>query len=157
MNFLTSRINRISPSITLKMTAKAAELRRLGKPVFNMSVGEPDFPTPENIQQAGIFAIQNGHTKYTPGSGIRELKEAVCQKIDRDNHLSYSPDNVVVSCGGKHALYNACQVLFDDLFHNVHVSYVYIIPIVDILPKVNINLDFRQNREDKMLKKSQNM
>jgi len=112
MNFLTSRINRISPSITLKMTAKAAELRRLGKPVFNMSVGEPDFPTPENIQQAGIFAIQNGHTKYTPGSGTFELKEAIQSKFKRDNNLDYSLDEIVVSCGGKHSLYNACQALF---------------------------------------------
>ena len=112
MNFLTSRINRISPSITLKMTAKAAELRRLGKPVFNMSVGEPDFPTPENIQQAGIFAIQNGHTKYTPGSGTFELKEAIQTKFKRDNNLNYSLDEIVVSCGGKHSLYNACQALF---------------------------------------------
>ena len=112
MNFLTSRINRISPSITLKMTAKAAELRRLGKPVFNMSVGEPDFPTPENIQQAGIFAIQNGHTKYTPGSGTFELKEAIQSKFKRDNNLNYSLDEIVVSCGGKHSLYNACQALF---------------------------------------------
>ena len=67
------------------MTAKAAELRRLGKPVFNMSVGEPDFPTPENIQQAGIFAIQNGHTKYTPGSGTFELKEAIQSKFKVNN------------------------------------------------------------------------
>ena len=111
---LASRINRIQPSATLEMTAKAAELRRLGKPVFNMSVGEPDFPTPENIQQAGIFAIQNGHTKYTPGSGTFELKEAIQSKFKRDNNLNYSLDEIVVSCGGKHSLYNACQTLFQD-------------------------------------------
>ena len=72
-----NRINRIQPSATLEMTAKAADLRRVGKPVYNMSVGEPDFPTPQNIQQAGIFAIKNGHTKYTSGSGTLELKEAI--------------------------------------------------------------------------------
>ena len=112
MDFLTSRINRIQPSITLEMTAKAADLRRVGKPVYNMSVGEPDFPTPQNIQRAGIFAIENGYTKYTPGSGTLELKEAIQKKFQRDNRLDYSTDEIVVSCGGKHSLYNACQALF---------------------------------------------
>ena len=95
------------------MTAKAVELRSQGLDVLNFSVGEPDFNTPKNIINAAKNAMDSGFTKYTPGSGIRELKEAVCQKIDRDNNLSYSPENVVVSCGGKHALYNACQVLFE--------------------------------------------
>ena len=95
------------------MTAKAAELRSQGLDVLNFSVGEPDFNTPQNIINAAKNAMDSGYTKYTPGSGIRELKEAVCQKIDRDNNLNYSPENVVVSCGGKHALYNACQVLFE--------------------------------------------
>lgn len=95
------------------MTAKAVELRSRGLDVLNFSVGEPDFNTPQNIINAAKNAMDSGFTKYTPGSGIRELKEAVCQKIDRDNNLSYSPENVVVSCGGKHALYNACQVLFE--------------------------------------------
>ena len=95
------------------MTAKAVELRSQGLDVLNFSVGEPDFNTPQNIINAAKNAMDSGYTKYTPGSGIRELKEAICQKIDRDNNLSYSPENVVVSCGGKHALYNACQVLFE--------------------------------------------
>ena len=95
------------------MTAKAVELRSQGLDVLNFSVGEPDFNTPQNIINAAKNAMDSGFTKYTPGSGIRELKEAVCQKIDRDNNLSYSTENVVVSCGGKHALYNACQVLFE--------------------------------------------
>ena len=77
MGSFTSRINRILPSATLEMTAKAAELKRLNKPVYNMSVGEPDFPTPKNIQEAGIFAIKNGLTKYTPGSGTYELKQSI--------------------------------------------------------------------------------
>ena len=95
------------------MTAKAVELRSQGLDVLNFSVGEPDFNTPQNIINAAKSAMDSGYTKYTPGSGIRELKEAICQKIDRDNNLSYSPENIVVSCGGKHALYNACQVLFE--------------------------------------------
>ncbi len=112
MSFLSERINRIQPSATLEMTAKAAELRRLGKPVYNLSVGEPDFPTPQNIQNAGKFAIENGHTKYTPGSGTHDLKQAIITKLKRDNKLTYALNEVVVSCGGKHSLYNACQALF---------------------------------------------
>ena len=108
----TDRIKRIQPSATLEMTQKAAELKRNKQPVYNMSVGEPDFATPQNIQKAGMYAIENGFTKYTPGSGTFELKEAICTKLQRDNNLFYDVDNIVVSCGGKHSLYNACQALF---------------------------------------------
>ena len=108
----SDRISRIQPSATLAMTSKAAELKRNNKPVYNMSVGEPDFPTPLHIQQAGIDAIQQGHTRYTPGGGTFELKDAICQKLKRDNNLIFDINQVVVSCGGKHSLYNACQVLF---------------------------------------------
>jgi hypothetical protein len=110
---LSDRSKKIKPSFTLEMTSKAAKLRSQGVDVINFSAGQPDFNTPKNIINAAKNAMDSGFTKYTPGSGIRELKEAVCQKIDRDNNLSYSPENVVVSCGGKHALYNACQVLFE--------------------------------------------
>ena len=95
------------------MTAKAAELRAQGIDVLNFSVGEPDFNTPANIIDAAKNAMDKGFTKYTPGSGTKELKEAICTKLNRDNNLSYNPENIVVSCGGKHALYNACQVLFE--------------------------------------------
>ena len=108
----TDRIKRIQSSATLEMTQKAAELKRNKQPVYNMSVGEPDFATPQNIQKAGVYAIENGFTKYTPGSGTFELKEAICTKLQRDNNLFYDVDNIVVSCGGKHSLYNACQALF---------------------------------------------
>jgi len=113
MSVLSSRISRISPSATLEMTAMAAELKRLNKPVYNMSVGEPDFSTPKNIQEAGRKAILNNHTRYTPGSGTYELKEAILHKIKRDNNLHYDINNVIVSCGAKHSLYNACQALFE--------------------------------------------
>ena len=107
------RINRIQPSATLEMTAKAAELRAQGKDVINLSVGEPDFPTPKNICDAAVYAMENGYTKYTPGSGMLDLRVAVCDKLERDNALHYSPENIIVSCGGKHSLYNACQTLFE--------------------------------------------
>ena len=109
---LTERIGRITPSATLAMTAKAAELRAAGKPVINLSVGEPDFPTPKNIRLAGQRAIEEGHTRYTPGGGTMELKKAVVEKLSRDNNLHYDTSQILISCGGKHSLYNACQALF---------------------------------------------
>ena len=109
---LAERIGRITPSATLAMTAKAAELRAVGKPVINLSVGEPDFPTPKNIRLAGQRAIEEGHTRYTPGGGTMELKKAVVEKLGRDNNLYYDTSQILISCGGKHSLYNACQALF---------------------------------------------
>ena len=109
----SKRLDRIQPSATLEMTAKAAELRSQGIDVLNFSVGEPDFNTPSNIIDAAKFAMDQGFTKYTPGSGTHDLKQAICEKLKRDNNLEYNPDNIIVSCGGKHALYNACQVLFE--------------------------------------------
>jgi aspartate aminotransferase len=106
------RINRIQPSATLAMTSKAAELRAKGVDVINLSVGEPDFPTPENIQNAAIGAVKNGHTRYTPGAGMMDLRIAAAEKMKRDNNLHYDSTEIIVSCGGKHSLYNACQVLF---------------------------------------------
>jgi len=110
---LAKRISRIQPSATLEMTAKAAELRAEGKDVLNMSVGEPDFNTPSNIVDAAIQAMKNGHTRYTPGGGTKDLKLAIQKKLDRDNHLSYDLNQIIVSSGGKHSLYNACQALFE--------------------------------------------
>jgi len=94
------------------MTAKAAELREAGVDVINLSVGEPDFSTPENIRLAAVKAMEDGFTRYTPGSGMLSLRKAAVEKMRRDNNLSYQPDEIIVSCGGKHSLYNACQVLF---------------------------------------------
>ena len=109
---LTDRIGRISPSATLEMTSRAAELRAAGVDVINLSVGEPDFPTPKNIREAGKYAIDSGQTKYTPGGGTSDLKNAIITKLKRDNNLSFDSSELLVSCGGKHSLYNACQVLF---------------------------------------------
>ena len=109
---LSDRIGRIAPSATLAMTAKAAELRAAGIDVINLSVGEPDFPTPKNIRRAGKKAIDEGHTRYTPGGGTMDLKKAAAEKMARDNNLHFKTDEILISCGGKHSLYNACQVLF---------------------------------------------
>ena len=109
---LSDRIGRIAPSATLAMTAKAEELRAAGVDVINLSVGEPDFSTPENIRKAGKKAIDDGYTRYTPGGGTMDLKRAAAEKMARDNNLHYKPEEILISCGGKHSLYNACQVLF---------------------------------------------
>ena len=109
---LANRIHRIQPSATLEMTAKASELRAKGVEVFNMSVGEPDFNTPSHIINAAIDAMNSGHTRYTPGGGTTALKEAIQKKLIRDNKLNYNIDEIIVSSGGKHSLYNACQALF---------------------------------------------
>ena len=149
----TDRISRIKPSATLEMTSKAAELKRANKPVYNMSVGEPDFSTPENIQKAAIWAINNGHTKYTPGGGTLELKEAVCKKLLRDNNLSFNSKQVVVSCGGKHSLYNACQALFQKndeviIFKPYWVSFPDFVTVTGATP-VFVNTDSsKQNEPD---------
>tara|TARA_B100000965_G_scaffold62429_1_gene48268 strand:+ start:6400 stop:7596 length:1197 start_codon:yes stop_codon:yes gene_type:complete len=147
----TDRIHRIQPSATLEMTSKAAELRRLNKPVYNMSVGEPDFPTPSNIQRAGIYAIQNGITRYTPGSGTHDLKKAICDKLKRDNKLFYNLDEIVVSCGGKHSLYNACQALFQKndeviIFKPYWVSFPDFVSVTGATP-VFVNTDSANQNE----------
>ena len=148
---LTDRINRISPSATLAMTAKAAELRAKGLDVINLSVGEPDFPTPKNIQNAGMEAITTGITRYTPGPGMMPLREAVCEKLQRDNSLSFSPDEIIVSCGGKHSLYNACMALFQTgdeviIFSPYWVSFPDFISVTGATPVV-VKTDPKQQFE----------
>jgi len=110
---LARRIRQIPPSATLALNAKANELKAQGLDVVNFGVGEPDFDTPDNIRQAAIRAIQEGFTRYTPVGGILELKEAIIKNFHENFGLSYTPAEVMVSCGGKHALYNLFQVIFD--------------------------------------------
>ncbi len=110
---LSERINRIQPSPTLAVSAQAKALRAAGEDVISFDVGEPDFDTPEHIKQAAISALENGETKYTAAAGLPTLKEAVCAKLKRENHLEYSADQIVVSNGGKHSLYNIFQSILD--------------------------------------------
>jgi len=97
----------------LALNTKANQLKAQGVDIVNFGVGEPDFDTPENIREAGIKAIRDGFTRYTPVGGIPELKEAICRRFQEDYGLAYQPAEIMVSCGGKHALYNLFQVLFD--------------------------------------------
>lgn len=109
---LSDRIKRIKPSPTIAITAKAKSMKAEGIDVIGFGAGEPDFDTPEHIKAAGIEALKQGKTKYTPADGIPELKQAIIRKLERDQGLSYTADEIVVSCGGKHSLYNLAQVLF---------------------------------------------
>jgi len=108
---ISKRIACITPSVTLAITARAKALKNKGVDVVNFAAGEPDFDTPDYVKEAAIEAIRGGATKYTPASGTLELKEAICKKLSRDNRLDYTPNQIVVSCGAKHALYNLFQVL----------------------------------------------
>lgn len=110
---LSSRVENVSASLTLAITAKAKKMLLQGVDVIGFGSGEPDFDTPENIKKSAIDSIQKGFTKYTPASGTDELKKAVCEKFSRDNSLTYDPSQIVISCGAKHSLYNILQVVCD--------------------------------------------
>ncbi len=107
MAFLADRLARVKASPTMAITALATELKAAGRDIISLSVGEPDFDTPENIRQAGIDAINRGDTRYTVFDGRMELKQAIAAKFKRENGLDYEPGQVSVSSGGKQVLYNA--------------------------------------------------
>jgi aspartate aminotransferase len=110
---LAKRVSQISPSPTLSMTAEAKAMAARGIDVIDFASGEPDFETPAPIQEAGIAAIRNGFTKYTATGGTDDLKQAVIEKLRRDQGLSYEKGQILISCGAKHSLYNLAQALFE--------------------------------------------
>ena len=111
---LSHNVQRVQPSVTMQISARAAALKREGIDVVALSAGEPDFDTPDNIKKVAISAIEDGFTKYTtPSSGIIELKEAICAKFKRDNGLEYTPDTVTVNSGAKHSLFLAVAALLN--------------------------------------------
>ena len=107
MTFISDSLNRIKPSATMVITAKATQLKREGKKVIGLSSGEPDFDTPQHVKQAAIDAINNGYTKYTNIEGIPELRQSIVKKFKKDNDLNYDISNVIVGTGGKQILFNA--------------------------------------------------
>ncbi|MDX1813087.1 MAG: pyridoxal phosphate-dependent aminotransferase, partial [Gammaproteobacteria bacterium] len=109
--YLSQRVQRIKPSPTLAITARAKELKAAGKDIIGLGAGEPDFDTPEHIKVAAIDAIKRGFTKYTAVDGIPELKQAIIDKFKRENSLDYELNQVLVSCGGKHSFYNLVEAL----------------------------------------------
>ena len=110
---LANRTKSIKPSPTLAMNAKAKALRAAGEDITNFGVGEPDFDTPDNIKEAAVRAISEGFKQYTAAGGIDESKDAVINKCSKDHELQYSRNEVLVSCGAKHSLYNIAEALFN--------------------------------------------
>jgi len=111
---LSKRVRSISPSPTLAITAEAKKMKAQGIDVVGFGAGEPDFDTPDHIKEAAKKALDRGFTKYTPASGMRELKEAICRKLKEENGLEYEPDQVLISCGAKHSIFNAILALCDE-------------------------------------------
>lgn len=114
MKPLSSKILKISSSATLAITAKAKQLKSQGIKVIAFAAGEPDFDTPEFIKQKAKEALDKGLTKYTPTAGIPELKQVICEKLKKENNLEYTPDEVLISCGAKHSIFNAVMALVDE-------------------------------------------
>src|SRR5690554_976800 len=107
--YISDRVENMTPSMTLAITAKANQLKAQGYDVKSFGAGEPDFDTPEYIQSSGIEAIQKGFTRYTPASGILELKKAVSNKLSQDNGLEYTTDEIIINSGAKHSISTALQ------------------------------------------------
>ena len=148
---LSERIKRLPASATLAMAAKARELKNEGKDIIGLSLGEPDFNTPDFIKEAAIEAINADYNSYTPVDGYAELKEAICEKFKRDNDLDYAPNQIVVSTGAKQSIANAVQVLInpgDDvlLVAPYWVSYSAIVILAEGNPieiRSDIETDFK--------------
>jgi len=111
---ISKRAQNITPSATMRISALAKEMNRRGEHVVSLSMGEPDFPTPEKVKLAGIKAIENNKTKYTVNTGVPELREAISAKLKKDNNLDFSSDEIIVSNGAKHSLYNALLAIIDE-------------------------------------------
>ncbi|MGO4921504.1 pyridoxal phosphate-dependent aminotransferase [Maribacter spongiicola] len=138
-NQLSDRINSVTPSATLEMAAKARELRAEGKDIIGLSLGEPDFETPDYIKDAAIQAIHDNYNSYSPVDGYVDLKKAIITKFKRDNNLSYELAQIVVSTGAKQSLYNVAQVILNPgdeviLPCPYWVSYSDIVKLADGVP-----------------------
>jgi aspartate aminotransferase len=152
---LSDRINRVTPSATLEMAAKARELRALGKDIIGLSLGEPDFKTPDYIKEAAIQAINDNYNSYSPVDGYVDLKKAIITKFKRDNNLNYELAQIVVSTGAKQSLYNVAQVILNPgdeviLPCPYWVSYSDIIKLADGIPvevSTSLENDFKMTPE----------
>lgn len=139
MKPLSIKASAVLPSATLAIDSKFKQMKAEGQDVVGFGAGEPDFDTPQYIKDAAIQAINDGMTKYTPASGMLELKKAICEKLKRDNGLSYEPANIVVSNGAKHALFNALNAVCNNGDEVIvpspyWVSYTEMIYMVDAIP-----------------------
>ena len=113
-NRIANRMSALAPSLTLAISAKAKAMKAAGESVVSFGVGEPDFNTPEHIINAAKAALDNGHTKYTPSSGLLPLRKAICEKFKKDNGLEYEPSQIIVSNGAKHSIFNACYAILEE-------------------------------------------
>ena len=155
MQLLSDRILNMATSATLAMAAKARELRGEGKDIIGLSLGEPDFNTPDFIKEAAIQAINDNYNSYTPVDGYAELKDAIITKFKRDNNLTYTPNQIVVSTGAKQALFNIAGVMLNEgdeviLPCPYWVSYADIVKLFDGVPvevKTSIDTDFKMTPE----------
>lgn len=139
MKNLSRKNSAITSSVTLAITAKAKKMKAEGQDILSLSVGEPDFNTPENIRKAAVLAMESGKIGYTPASGLAELKKAICDKLSKDNQLEYEEKNIVVSNGAKHSLFNSLQAVCnpgDEVIVGVPywVSYPNLIQMADGVP-----------------------
>ena len=146
---LSDRVQRIKPSPTLAITARAAELRAAGKDIIGLGAGEPDFDTPEHIKKAAVTAIADGFTKYTAVDGTASLKQAVIDKLSRDNQLKYTSNQILVSCGGKQSFFNLTQALLNEGDEVIipapyWVSYPDMVLLADGVPVI-VEADIKQN------------
>ncbi len=144
---LSDRVSLISMSATMKVSAEAARLRREGVDVVGFGAGEPDFPTPDNIKQAGIQAINDNFTKYTQAGGIPELKEAICERHTTDYGTSYSPAECMVNVGGKHTIFNYTQVLLNP-GDEVIIPVPYWVTYKDVVNYTGAKIVFVETDED---------
>ena len=138
---LSQRSEKVAPSSTLAITAKINSMQAEGIDIVKFAAGEPDFDTPEYIKDAAIESLRNGFTKYTPVTGITELREAIVEKFKRDNNLVYSPSQIIVSCGAKHSIYNILQAICNPGDEVVFaapywVSYPEMVKLADAKPIV---------------------
>ncbi|TLP80954.1 pyridoxal phosphate-dependent aminotransferase [Maribacter sp. ACAM166] len=154
-NQLSDRINSVTPSATLEMAAKARELRAQGKDIIGLSLGEPDFNTPDYIKKAAIQAVNDNYNSYSPVDGYVDLKKAIITKFKRDNNLSYEQAQIVVSTGAKQSLYNVAQVILNPgdeviLPCPYWVSYSDIVKLADGIPvevPTSLESDFKMTPE----------
>lgn len=138
---LSKRVQQLAPSPTLAITAKAKAMKQAGYDVIGLGAGEPDFNTPLHILKAAEEAMYKGYTKYTPSSGIVELKKAIVEKFKRDNGLTYDQNQIIVTTGAKHALYNLFQALLDEGDEVIipapyWVSYIEQVKLADGVPVI---------------------
>ncbi|MDR0676839.1 MAG: pyridoxal phosphate-dependent aminotransferase [Elusimicrobiota bacterium] len=153
---LANRVKQISASITLAITSKANELKKQGFPIISFGAGEPDFDTPQYIKNGAKKALDEGFTKYTSNVGILELRKAICEKLDKENNLSYAPNQIIVSNGAKQSLFNSIFSICDDgdeviIFSPYWVTYIDQVKLaggIPVIVETKAEDDFRINMDN---------